>query len=66
MVVLEVVDVAEVAQFFEVADDEVVHVFEFAGLSQQEDGSVGELPGFFGACETVVHAATASLELGCE
>ena len=63
VIVLEVVDVAEVTQALEAGDRELMHVLEGTRFPEHEDCSITHLPGFFRSAEAVVHAATAALEL---
>ena len=63
---LEVINVAEITQTLQVANDELVVLLKGTELTQHEDGAVAQLPKFFRPAEAVVHAATATLKLGRE
>lgn len=60
------VHVAQVAQTLQVLYNKWMHIFKGTGLSEQEDGTVGHFPQFFGPREAVVHATAASFELRCK
>lgn len=61
---LEMVDVTQIAQVLKIAHHKVVHGFELADFTNQEDGPIGHLPELLGPLKTMIHAATTSFELG--
>ena len=64
MSMLEMVNVTQIAQVLKIAHHKVVHVFELADFTNQEDGPIGHLPELLLPLKTMIHAATTSFELG--